>query len=905
MKNIKHYLFAVVALVAGFAISACKETPEVGPQKETVKVEVSVDSVNSNGAIIKVATQGIKEFAYMQRDTELEATAILAAGEKKSITDSSVATTTDVTIQGLEPGTAYKVFFAFRQSDNAIYKSVVVAEFTTATYGDATLTVVERKYDGFSVHVQIPQEVKERGNALRYSTTSLAMYKYIRDYYRNIEPDMLLFNAQQYTAEDKTITYDEDHNYERDENGNVLEDGATFSDPKVPGEPGVFLVGEFAFMDDEEDPMYPSGWEPGYYAAMFDWDKWNEERETESYDYTNKKYWTGYFERLDIMTLEPEIIENGVDIKVTDITPIDACIQFTPSDDIAQYCILICTESEYEVNVLPLLENKEEHLRWFVGSYFAMMTFGTETAQGPSEIWLNGDWFVDTKGYSGQTIRVMVAGLGDGDGRSQSFDTMTFTLPEKTLPKPEIEVTPVETGNPYEVTFNIKNPNLDNPVTEVWFACNYTREYDAILKEYSYTELLQQMGNPLHMDRTAIEQVNSKDGFNFSVSSRDNATTRLAVLVYNWEGSCNNPDETGSTAVAEYTTPNAQFPARVNSELFTKLVGEWEATAPMLRYQTNEETGKGSWKDAGTYKSDIKIMAGVEYPETLPAEVYELYAKGGMDRDATDALYEEFVSLAEQYNARTRGYNRLLCLGYNFADKDYMLDITATPYELFTAEDYSVSQVSYMFYDFGPKWNLEIDKDGNVWLPIDMEKEFPLATFNFGLDYTFYMMGIGMNSYIGAPVYNNQGKLVLDSRFPVEVSDDCNTITIKPIIYNYKDSEGKDAVETYYPCVAQLQYGMATPLNPRVNGDVVLKRKGASTQSAKVNAKVGAVETQPVKSLGKAPVPVQRTYSMTPMDISMMKQYQRIVKENPIEGGSEAFHKRAQALVEQTYGIVR
>ena len=106
--------------------------PEVGPQKETVKVEVTVDSVNSNGAIIKVATQGIKEFAYMQRDTELEATAILAAGEKKSITDSSVATTTDVTIQGLEPGTAYKVFFAFRQSDNAIYKNVVVAEFTTA-----------------------------------------------------------------------------------------------------------------------------------------------------------------------------------------------------------------------------------------------------------------------------------------------------------------------------------------------------------------------------------------------------------------------------------------------------------------------------------------------------------------------------------------------------------------------------------------------------------------------------------------------------------------------------------------------------------------------------------------------------------------------------------------------------
>ena len=902
MKNIKHYLFAMIALVAGFAMSACtKPAPEPGPQGGVEsKATVEVTAVSSNGATIAVVTEGIKEFAYIQRDKELEATAILAAGTVKSISDASVATTTEVSIQGLEIGTTYKVFFAFRNSDNSIYKDVIVAEFTTTDYGDQVLTVVEQRYDGFHVHVQIPEEVKERGNALRYSTTSLAMYNYIRDYYQNIEPDMLLFNAGQYTTEDKTVKYDEYNSYERDSNGNVIEDGATYADPKVPSEPGVFLVGEFAFTDDEDDPMYPAGWQPGYYAAMFDWEKWNNERLTDAYDKTNKKYWTGYFERLDVMTLPAETLDGGVEIKVVDVTPIEACMQFSPSDNVAMYNVLVCTESEYEVNILPLIDNKEEYLGWFTGSYFAMMTFGVELGTGYHEIYLS-DWFVDTKGLAGQTIRVLVAGLGDNEGKLQCFNTTTFTLPEVSLPRPEVVVTPIESDDPYSVSFNIKNPNPENAITEAYFACNYVREYDVILKSYTYTQLLQEMGNPF--DKSAIEAINSPNGFTFTVSSRDNATTRLAVLAYNWEGSGNNPDAKGTQAVAEVTTPHASFPARVNSPLFEKLVGEWVATAPMSNYVSDETTGEAGWVDAGTYSSDVKICAGIEYPETLPAEVYDIYA--GMSRDKVDELYEEFVELAEMYNARTRGHNRLLCLGYNFTDPAYLLNMVATPYDLFIATDYSAPQISYMFYDFGPKWNLEIDKDGNVWLPMDIEKEYPLEAFNFGIDYTFYMMGVGMSSYIAAPVYREDGSLLLDARFPVEVSDDCNTLTIKPIVYNYKDASGNAAVETYYPCVAQLQYGMATPLNPRVNGEVVLKRKGASTQSVKANAKVNSTEAKSVKSLGNAPVPAVRTYSMTPMDISLMTTYERIVKENKIEAGSDAFHKRAQELVEKTYGIKR
>jgi hypothetical protein len=174
MKHLSVFYFAVVALLAGVAITSCtkSETPEV----KAANVDVAVLESTPNGANIVVTTSGISEFAYIQRDTELAATAILQAGTKVIISEPTKETSSEVAIQGLEPNTSYAVYFAFRKADNSIYEEVKRVEFTTTGYGENTLTVVERKNDGFAVHVQIPKEVKERGNALRYATTSLAMY---------------------------------------------------------------------------------------------------------------------------------------------------------------------------------------------------------------------------------------------------------------------------------------------------------------------------------------------------------------------------------------------------------------------------------------------------------------------------------------------------------------------------------------------------------------------------------------------------------------------------------------------------------------------------------------------------------------------------------------------------------
>ncbi len=935
MKKLSHYLLATIAFVAAFAVSACTEdpTPTPGGKVET-KVEVAVAETMANGAAITVTTQNVKEFAYVKRDTEIPATAILQSDELKTvIKETEVLTTTNITITGCSAGETYTLFFAFRLADDSIYEEVKRVEFTTTSYGDNVLTVVDRMYDGFSVHIQIPEEVKERGNALRYTTTSMAMFNYMKSMGKG-SYDNLLYNAAQWTTTDKTVICDDYHSVERDEDGEVIYDeegniaGASFYDPKVPGEPGYFLVGEFEYMTDTEERTvlyideesgeikskrvnddsywestvwwYPAGWQPGYYNPLYDWVAWYNDKENDPDNFDTENYWTGYYERLYVETLPAETLEGNVEIKVTDVTPIDACLSFTPSDDVLQYCILVCTESEFETQILPLLENNEEHLRWFTGSYFAMMSFGIQMGQGPTDVWLS-DWFIDTKGMAGQEIRVLVSGIGDSEGKKQSFATTTFTLPEVTLPKPEVVVTPIKSDDPYSVTFNIKNPNPDNEITEAYFACNYEREFDAILKEYSYTSLLKGMGNAL--DATAVGLINTPEGFNFTISSRENATTRLAVLAYNWEGSSNNPDDPNTKAVAEYTTPNANFPTRVNSELFTKLQGEWEASASMKNYVavTDSEgnaTGEYKYEDAGTYTSNVTIAGGIEYPETLSEEVYDLYAEWGISREKTDELFEEFLAMAEQYNARTRGFNRLLCLGYNFAHPDYNLGVVQTPYDLFVSSEFSVATVADMFYDFGPKWNFEIDADGNVWLPIDIEREFPLSAFYYGIDYTFYMLAIGERSYLGGDVINNNGQTIIEARFPVEVSDDYNTITIKPIVY--KDSTG--ATETYYPSVAQLQNGYATPLNPRVRGEVILTRKAGATASVKANAATAKGASQRVASMGEAPVPMERAeFSMTSFENITPRT--RIIPERKIEAGAEAYNKRAKAAVEAYYGI--
>ena len=134
MKNFKHYLIAVAALVAGFAISACTPDNDDNGNKATTKTQVEIKELTPNGATINVVTKNIKEFAYML-DRDVATSAILQAGEKTTIEDASSEKTTEIVIRNLEPNTTHTLYFAFRQASDNIILEKQTLEFTTTSYG--------------------------------------------------------------------------------------------------------------------------------------------------------------------------------------------------------------------------------------------------------------------------------------------------------------------------------------------------------------------------------------------------------------------------------------------------------------------------------------------------------------------------------------------------------------------------------------------------------------------------------------------------------------------------------------------------------------------------------------------------------------------------------------------------
>ena len=84
-------------------------------------------------------------------------------------------------------------------------------------------------------------------------------------------------------------------------------------------------------------------------------------------------------------------------------------------------------------------------------------------------------------------------------------------------------------------------------------------------------------------------------------------------------------------------------------------------------------------------------------------------------------MYEGFKKQLKLYNERLRGQNRLLCLGLDIDRPKYEYSTNylagwKTPYDLFiaTTEEYNGYDTESMFFDFGPKWYLEMKSDGSV-----------------------------------------------------------------------------------------------------------------------------------------------------------------------------------------------
>lgn len=808
---IKLPLLGLLAVMCGI-LAGCEETSSSsGP-----KFSVSVHNIGCDYVDLKVVKDGCTESVYVLKDAaqdNLNNPQVIFLGGKAFETDSDGI----MRIEGLNAEKEYYLYAAAKISDAEFYKDIAVLEFKTLPYEfDELVTIVDRYTDGYKVHFTIPQETKERGNAIRFNQSCLMMYNYSQDIMKGDDYSATLYNGGRFVAtNDTTIVFNTETCYFVDEEGY----NDVYFDPISPGQPIVLVAAEYAWMtpETESDTFdFPAGWENGYYLPLLDGSYYGTGKTQQNVgildiDLSSEMdaYWTGAFQRKVFRAKEPSLLDGTVKVEVSDIGPVNAVVTFTPDDNVYQYAYSILDSESYN-QMLALCDNNEDYLQWAITSYFGAYTFGCKAAKGPIQITLKDLFYqVDEQAR----YRILVTPIGDALATSQSFYQTEFYTTAKVLDAPEVVVTPLEDkSTPYSACFNVKAPNKD--LAYAYYAANYRRDW--VLAVNSGKTYLGLVAGNYGFTEDELAEINSDEGLDMAFPTVDGETTRLVVVGYNIEDTPNNlnyEDITECPAVADVTTPYADPVDYVSSTLYEDLVGDWTATATILVGEKKIE-----------HESKVSIMTKLDcYPETLPDEVYDLYAEAGWTKEETDGYYEELKYLSTVFEENRLEYqNRLLCLGWIDYDDYDRLD-TMTPYDLFVSEDYSSVDVSSIFFDFGPKWYLDIAEGDVVTVPMDTYFLPPVSNWSI----PYYLAAYSSETNYAITDGNDEQ----EAKFDVTISDDKNTITINPIVL--KDDDAEEV--KYYPNLIGNDNTYGTVLGAAVVSPVVLTRgweEKAETSSA-------------------------------------------------------------------------
>ena len=760
-------------------------------------------------AKFEVNTKKISEFAYLVRGKNEEfpsnhivfkrGTTVKVAGNKDTIE-----------VAELSPKSDFVLYLASKDDENFLMDDVDSLSFSTTELTE-TVTVLSTKGDGFKVHVKVPEEVKARGNALRFTRGVLPFYNMLK-MQGATDAEMLLSNGgdERSTTDTITYTFDEAHSILEDpETGEVYE----IDSPIVPGEPSVFLAGEFSFGES------PYGWGEGYYNPLFDTDKYFEDQfgdggmilstmpESEEYK-KEMSYWTGYHHRELVTSKEPTLLDGGIKVDTLKLSPINASFRFTPDENVGSYCVFVCDDALYKGDLMFMLDNNEKYLQWFTTSFMAFSQLGAMSFNGVTEFSLS-EFYEEGFIEPGLKFHILITSLGDENGMSQSFQHLEIITPERTKPAPVVEVkgisNPEGETSPYEVWFNIKSVGSEK-LAKGKYVANYERETEAMLSNgYDALRLVDESGNAFTEEE--IEQINSAEGLNVRFDSRANACTYLIAMGYNDEGLNSEP------VIGKNRSTELPAAEKFDSPYFKGLEGDWTASAYLSHYDYATRT----WSDDSVAtKFKVTIGNNLSHPETLPEDVYGLYE--GMSKEKVDALYSEFKTLSKEYVDRLNNQNCVLCTGFDiFSTADSKME-GRNPYELFVSPDYSGYNNEALFFDFGPKWFLHITKDGKISVPVNMDYMAPLSNWKSDGRYreTYYLAGVSGQSFIGSPNAGEEWP-----SFPVEVSEDMKTISVKPMVID----DGSDFPQTYFPSPVSLRSGQAVPVGGcRVNSGITLTK---------------------------------------------------------------------------------
>lgn len=749
MKQLINYMIFFVLSVS--ILAACKKDSPTPPIPPGPEMTLEAGTIGTNKAEVKLTNNGMTAYAY-QVTTNLSATAPSAAVLFGTGTSDSLKQGENIiTITGLEGNTDYLLYLATK-SEKGFGEKILSLKFKTENYKDL-LTITDHHYFGISFHIEVPE-----GKRIGYSILQRENYLTFKQQYHYVDASFLEHPIGM-IDKSETITFTE---------ATDPETGQAYR-PFAPGEALTIIVGEM--IEKVDEVTGETTWQPN-----FDYDKYNgygpdpgPQQETEGP--TEEECWLGVhdaqFPNCKAPTLTPDARVNIELIKKTTRT---ATFNLTPDDQVEAFAY-----------------NQMDVATW--------QSFVDEFGEDGAICWVTRNSYMATEATNltvsplqpGTQYKLIVIGKTNTEGTSNCINMMDFTAADPTKPAPEIIVTGIdapegEIESPYMVWFNIKSPTQD--VVTAKYLANAPGEFVKLLNNgQTYTSMVDQMGNPL--DQDAINAINSNTGFNISFPSWEDSETRLVVCGYTDEEVGNSPDK-DKRAVSEKRTMEEPAAPAVTSNLFEELSGEWTLTVTKYIPTWNEELGK--YEDIlspDPVKALIIIRDEFDYPATCPEEVYGMYP--GKDREWVDALYADFLKSSAKYVRKCRQQNRLICEGMDIAGyktKDYQ-----SPYGLFISPYYSAYDTDELFFNFGPKWYLEIKEGDKVCVPTDINRIAPVA--NWSSMFTYYFSALSSESWA-----NDLKEL------EVTVSDDKQTLTVNPVIINE---------QTFYPSLITVSGGQASP----------------------------------------------------------------------------------------------
>ena len=352
MKNFCNKIILTVASVVLLGLlTGCN--PDIRDQ-----FSISVKNAGPDYVELSVEAPAPLNVAYIVQEQPLEAEEMDEFLIFISSKQEKVAPSKTWRIDNLQSDRHY-YFYAVAQMDAENFSRIQCVQFNTDQYGlTDPITIMETYPDGYKVHVHVPDEVRARGNALRYALSNMAVYLKLKDMYGTSDRQMLLENGDAHgraLTRDHTFVINNDNINWLDEDGNEVYDESTgeavyFHDPLVPGEPALFMVGEFEYGDSEELAGL-SGWGDGYFGAV--WEATNAALEDariaqgnaeiilpdlveiEKFNtFDNSKEdngWTGVFDRKVFLVQEPEELDAELTIEVPEngISVVDADVRLT------------------------------------------------------------------------------------------------------------------------------------------------------------------------------------------------------------------------------------------------------------------------------------------------------------------------------------------------------------------------------------------------------------------------------------------------------------------------------------------------------------------------------------------------------------------------------------------------